>query len=94
MTDIPYARSVLENVLELDISDEARSKVEEALSHMTRSYVKQRSRKEAIKVTPELARSVLDFYHRYPDASCKKIGNTFGINQGRVSEIISGKHTS
>jgi len=94
MTDIPRARSILEEVLKLELDDHARDKVEEALSLMTRSYVKQRSRSEARPVTKQIAEDVLAYYKYNPEASCKQIGNIFRINQGRVSEIIAGKYTA
>lgn len=92
MTDIPKARDILKAVLELDLSDEARDGVKKALSLMTRSYIKPRSRLEAQPITQKVVSDVLAYYRRNPKASCKQIGNIFDINGGRVSEIIAGKY--
>lgn len=94
MTDIPQAREILEEVLTLDLSDEAKDGIREALSLMTRTYTKERSRREAVEITPQLANDILAYYRQYPEASCKQIGNIFMVNGGRVSEIIAGKYST
>lgn len=89
-SNIPHARHLLKTALACDMSDEARLFVQEALSHMTRRFVKIKAPTEARKVTRGIARAILRHYEMNPEMSCRLIGEHFGVNQGRVSEIISG----
>jgi hypothetical protein len=46
---------------------------------------------KAVKVTDELASRVRSYAKIMPLASYKEIANAFGVNQGRISEILAGK---
>ena len=45
----------------------------------------------AIKITPALRERVRDYAQRHPKMHMRLIGQHFGIDQGRVSEILFGK---
>ena len=89
-SNIPHARDLLKTALSCDMSDEARLFVQEALGHMTRRFVKIKAPVEARRVTRGMARAILRYYEMNPEMSCRLIGEHFGVNQGRVSEIIGG----
>jgi len=89
-SNVPMARDVLKQALTFDMSEDARALVEEALSMMTRVYIKPKTPVESLKVTRAMAQQVLRYYENHPDQSCRAIGEVFTINQGRVSEIIAG----
>ena len=91
-SNIPHARQLLKTALAYEMSEEARLLVQEALGHMTRHFVKIKAPVEARKVTRGLAASILRYYQRNPEMSCRLIGEHFGVNGGRVSEIISAGH--
>jgi len=55
-----------------------------------RPYVR-RAPIAARKVTPELERRVISYARRNPQQPMRTIGRRFGIDQGRVSEILAGK---
>jgi hypothetical protein len=61
-----------------------------ALETKRRSPVR-RARITARKVTPELADEVEAFAARNPRLRMSEIGRRFGIDGGRVSEILAGK---
>lgn len=88
-SNIPHARQLLHTALTLDMSEEARALVYEALSYMTRTSTKTRAPVEARKVTRLMAIHILKMHERQPYLSCRAIGEIFNINGGRVSEIIA-----
>ena len=88
-SNIPHARQLLHSAMALDMSDEARALVYEALGFMTRTFTKTRAPVEARKVTKLTAINILKMHSQDPHLSCRAIGEIFGVNQGRVSEIIA-----
>jgi len=44
-------------------------------------------------VTPELADAVRAYCVAFPDLSMHEVGRLFGLNQGRISEILHGRRT-
>jgi hypothetical protein len=42
-------------------------------------------------MSPDLARDIRAFARQHPTMSQLKIGQKFGVNQGRVSEALRGK---
>lgn len=46
---------------------------------------------KAKRITKELRAQIVVYAHENPAASCQDIGVAFGINSGRVSEILAGK---
>ena len=93
-SDIPRARQLLRTALALRPDHDVAEYIKSALNCMTREYNKPRAEIEAKSITKEIADDVLHYYHQNPTTSCKKIGEIFDINQGRVSEIIAGKYTA
>lgn len=62
------------------------------LAHETRrEFHGRKAPVESAAVTPELAERVRRYATENPRASMLKIGVKFGLNQGRVSEIMFGK---
>jgi hypothetical protein len=56
-----------------------------------REYHGRAGRTDARKVTPELAEQVRAYAARHPGENHRNIGAHFGIDGGRVSEILHGK---
>lgn len=65
---------------------------DEAITLTRRSSAKRaRAKVEAVAVTPEICAAVLAWHARSPETSIMVMARRFGINPGRVSEIISGE---
>ena len=47
----------------------------------------------SVEMTPELADEIRDYEEQNPGMSQQAIANTFGVNHGRVSEVLKGKRT-
>jgi hypothetical protein len=59
-----------------------------------RVYRKPVVRMTAKHVTPEIEAAVRDYCARHPTAIFREVGLRFGIDGGRVSEIVSGKRAA
>lgn len=56
-----------------------------------REYGGRRAAPYAPPVTDELAEQVREYAHLWPRAPLDRIGRRFGINVGRVSEVLNGR---
>jgi hypothetical protein len=45
----------------------------------------------SVRMTPELKARLRQFHSQHPDMPQHKLGALFGVNQGRVSETLTGK---
>jgi hypothetical protein len=81
MSDIPRARRLLRQALELLL---------EAESHMTRPTPVRRAKRSSIRCTPEVAAKIRTFATRHPLWSYARIARRFNVDDGRVSESIRG----
>lgn len=59
--------------------------------HLTREPPVRRAPDRHVKITPEMKRDIRAYARRNPEAHQVDIGNAFGVNPGRVSEILNGK---
>ena len=64
--------------------------------HMLADATKRRYHGRAARITqhvpsPELAASIRAYAAAHPDMGMWDIGKVFGLNQGRVSEVLYGK---
>jgi hypothetical protein len=91
MSDIPRAREILHDILEEDMSDAVRVRIMLALSLMTREKYTRKAPRSSRRVTPQLALSIKLFAENNPEMPLQDISNIYGVNAGRVSEILSGK---
>lgn len=84
---IPEIRSrMYELAIELDCPE-----LRELAEETKRRPAVRRAPTEAKKITPELRRRVRAHARRHPAKPMRAIGRAFGIDQGRVSEILAGK---
>lgn len=97
---VPHARILIAQVI-ADIEGKAQAspfkdsvieRLREALHHMWRNIEKRPSKRISRPVDREVVQSVLLAIIANPRASRKEIGDTFGIQSGRVTEIWQGKH--
>lgn len=89
-SNLPKARGILSSALSSRDPLVLRAAIAEALTMMTRVYVKQKAPTKSRKMTPALARRIRSFYTRHPHMSVNEIGAHYGVNGGRVSEAIHG----
>lgn len=94
-TDIPKARDLIKDIIiKLNNMDDPITQAwrlrEEVLPLMTRQVQKVPAHTTARKITDEIIYAVLDDYELEPDISHRARGRRFGIDGGRVSEILNG----
>jgi hypothetical protein len=66
--------------------------IDQAISHSFREYVKPRAPVESRELTLRDIANILAMYRKHPETSIQKMAETFDVNPGRISEVISGKH--
>ena len=92
MANIPKAREILAQALEYNMDSKVRVLIEEAMQEMYRDFIGRKAPTTSAKITPYLVRRIKAFAEDNPSASYKAIANHFNVNQGRVSEALSGKY--
>jgi predicted XRE-type DNA-binding protein len=95
MSNIPLAREALMDVavrlFALSHPTEAKRIVDIVDTHMTREGRANIAPARSVKITPAIVAGVKEFVSKHPRASQAEVGAVFGINAGRVSEILNGK---
>ena len=91
MADIPLARSILRDAMQMDNVEDMRDKIASALDFMYRVHTKERVPNESTPMSRELAAEIREFHKLHPDFSAVRISEFFNVNPGRVSEAISGR---
>jgi len=92
MANIPRAREILTEALEYNMDSEVRVRIEQAMQEMYRDFIGRKAPVTSMKMTPYLVRRIKAYAGENPSASYKAIANHFNVNQGRVSEALSGKY--
>lgn len=75
-----------------ELSDIA-CEIDHIVDEMMTRKIKHNARTIAKKVTPQIVRDVLAIKAVRPELTYQEIGQRFGINAGRVSEIVNGIRT-
>lgn len=92
MADIPAARDLLQQALEFEMQDEARTLIADALDLMYRDYsLGRKAPKQSAPITEGVKRSILIYAQSHPKMTQQDIATMFNVNAGRVSEILTGK---
>lgn len=92
MADVPAARELLQQALEFEMQDEARTLIADALDLMYRDYsLGRKAPKQSAPVTDEVRSLIRVYAKTYPDMTQQQIATEFNLNAGRVSEILTGK---
>ena len=90
---IPKARKILEDALNYKMDDRVRILILEALTLMHREkYKRVRSPVSSKKITPELRDEIKYYVRSRPKDSSSQVAQRFGVNPGRVSEILAGNY--
>lgn len=88
-TNIPMARELLKQAAKNTTDKATKAIIDIALSMMTRERKKRIvAQVKSRRMTPDLKAEIAAYYIQHPEKSTKEIGNTFNVNQGRVSEVI------
>lgn len=95
-SNIPYARVALENACKRLRSghyetEQILNLLETALAMMTRSPPVRRAPEKSRPVTEKLVKEIKSFASDNPRAHMSEIAQRFKVNQGRVSEVLSGR---
>lgn len=86
----PLARAILKAAAQTDNIDEMRASIWRALRHMHRRPLSHpRAPVTSNKVTDDIKNAVIMRKKFHPEQSHQQIADDFGINIGRVSEILS-----
>ena len=92
MADVPAARELLQQALEFEMQDEARSLITDALDLMYRDYsLGRKAPKQSAPITEGVRRSIQIYANTHPQMTQQDIATMFNVNAGRVSEILTGK---
>lgn len=92
MADVPAARELLQQALEFEMQDEARTLITDALDLMYRDYsLGRKAPKQSAPITEGVRRSIQIYAQTHPKMSQQDIATMFNVNAGRVSEILTGK---
>lgn len=91
MSDVPRAREIIAKAIgTMPVGDPTRAMIEAALPLLVRERP---VKKAAVKSRPlsfRLACRIWRYYRDYPKASHQEIANAICVNQGRVSEVLTG----
>lgn len=91
MSNIPAARQLLRDVLPT-LPATAAGTVARALDLMTREPpAKPRAPARKRTVTPADAAAIRAYCARHPEADLQDVAQRFGVNIGRVSEVLHGR---
>lgn len=92
MANIPKAREILAEALELNMDSEVRKRIEAAIQEMYRDYsLGRKAPKQSAPVTEGVKHSIKTYASRHPNMTQQDIATIFNVNAGRVSEILTGK---
>lgn len=90
---IPAAREILIDALEHNMDHKVRFAIEKALLLMYREKHKDyKAPRKSNPITPERRDAIKAYHDMKPTESTSKIAQVFNVNQGRVSEVLSGKY--
>jgi hypothetical protein len=97
---IPYARERVCMVISKietkaqpsPFKDEVLSELRDAVRAMWRNVTKTPSKRISRKMDRDLVQSIMLTVIANPRASRKEVGDQFGVQSGRVTEVIQGKH--
>lgn len=95
MSNIPFARTTLQR-LAFDLRTNAISRLEAAdeintlLQMLARKSPVRRAPVKKRGITPDLRSVILRYASDHPKAHLQDIADRFGVNPGRVSEILNG----
>lgn len=94
MSDIKAARGYLETAMTMLPVGPERDLVVEAYKLMWRTKRKfGRSDPDAKRVTKPMVQAVKKFMRQNPDEIYRNVGAVFGVDGGRISEIMTDKRT-
>jgi len=88
LTDIPFARALLEETLQWDLYPPVRRNIEAALAKMTRT-VSPKRRTGNVPMTAELGHEARRLY-KETNLPIAEIGRRLKVDGGRVSEALNG----
>lgn len=67
------------------------AKIGERLTRLADELTRRPSEKRAERSSAAMAGAIRTFAEKYPQRTQHEIAEHFGVNQGRVSEVLSGK---
>tara|TARA_R110002153_G_scaffold90455_1_gene220966 strand:- start:163 stop:453 length:291 start_codon:yes stop_codon:yes gene_type:complete len=92
MSNIPLARQILQSATTMGDIRDMRVAIETALKHMTREPFTRKSSVKSPHMTKDLISRIRRYSERNPDLPLQEIAQAIGVNAGRVSEVLAGKH--
>ena len=91
MSDIPHARELLKLALTRDNVYDTRLTITKAMEYMTREKYTRKASPRSRIITKEIREKIKRCAAENPDTPMQDIAVKFGVNAGRVSEILAGK---
>ena len=93
MGKISEVRALLQQAKQASHQQEVIDLIDQAIANSYREYRKVAAPPRANPMTLQRARQIIETYRSNPRLSCVQIASLHGVNPGRVSELISGKHS-
>lgn len=92
MSDIPQARTLIEEVLLTDLTPEQRRKLRKALALMKREEYVRRASAKPRRIDKFMRSRIRVLADKNPDMTMHEIANEVGLrSSGRISEVMHGK---
>lgn len=83
----------LSEELRADGKDGYAAEVDQIIGMMYCKSIKRvKSERTSTPMTPALARQILNYMQDSPETSTREAAEHFNVNQGRVTEVLEGKH--
>lgn len=90
---IPQLRARLMTLAtDRDMPDKFREELRRIVGDMWRKPAVKRAPATANAMTPELARNIRAWAYTHMDETNREIASRFGVDAGRVSEVLHGGH--
>lgn len=92
MSNIPRAREIItEAAAMLPVGNASRALLMVALPMLVRERPVRRAPATKKPMTSDMKRRIITYAKHHPQAQVADIAVLFGVNQGRVSEVLTGK---
>ena len=93
MGKISEVRAILQQAKQASHQQEVIDLIDQAIANSYREYRKIAAPRQSNPVTLYRAKQILRTNRENPRLSCMEIASLHEVNPGRVSELISGKHS-
>lgn len=88
--DVRGALLLIADEVEREGCGDAARKIRYLVTELVRRHPRKRAPVTSLPVTPAMKEQIREFYDIHPMMANRDIGKQFGVDGGRVSEVLSG----